>query len=141
MTSVVVPHAPASVAVVRHRLLDELAAHQVPEPVRDDAALVVSELVGNAVRHGRPLPGGGIAVGWEVCPDAVRLEVRDGGNGPTAAVPESGWTAESGRGLLLVQLLARHWETAGLAEGGTGVRAELPLSADAAARAGMSVCA
>ena len=116
--SMVVPHAAPSASVVRHRFVDELRARGLPGMVVDDAALVLSELVGNAVRHGAPLPGGGIKVSWLVTADAVRIEVHDGGRGPLrheAAAPlASGGSAdaERGRGLGIVALLTASWGSA-----------------------------
>ena len=46
---------------------------------RDDARLVVSELVGNAVRHARPLADGTMQVAWGQADDAVDIAVTDGG--------------------------------------------------------------
>ena len=60
------------------RLLRRWSLGSLVEPV----SLVVSELVGNAVRHGAPLPTGGIRVGWTIGPDVIRIEVADGGRGP-----------------------------------------------------------
>lgn len=70
----------------------------------EDVALVVSELVTNAVVHG----DGDITLNVVVAPDAVRVEVEDrepGLPGPVDAAVDS----ESGRGLLLVSRLATHW--------------------------------
>ncbi|QMU79914.1 hypothetical protein GXW83_00605 [Streptacidiphilus sp. PB12-B1b] len=50
-----VPHGPASVSTARRRLRKDLAEHQVPEVVIDDAVLILSELLSNACRHARPL--------------------------------------------------------------------------------------
>lgn len=111
----VVPHAAPSASVVRHRFVDELRARGLPGMVVDDAALVMSELVGNAVRHGAPLADGGIRVSWVVTSEVVRIEVRDGGRGPLrheAAAPlASGGSAdaERGRGLGIVALLTQSW--------------------------------
>ncbi len=55
-----VPFAASSVAVARANLktwLDEGGSSTGPV---DDARIVISELVGNSVRHARPLPGGDI---------------------------------------------------------------------------------
>jgi anti-sigma regulatory factor (Ser/Thr protein kinase) len=113
-----VPHAAPSASAVRHRFVDELRARGLPGAVVDDAALVLSELVGNAVRHGAPLPGGGIRVGWTVAGDLVRIEVADGGRGPLrheASIPIAGGgssDAESGRGLAIVGMLTSSWGSA-----------------------------
>ncbi len=94
-------------------------------PAADDVVLVVSELVGNAVRHSRSglLPGGRVRVRIASVPGVwVRIVVRDDGpadwpaagfrdsNGAAAetaaAVTEPGELAEAGRGLWLVRELA-----------------------------------
>lgn len=55
-------HGPMGVAEARRRLRRELCAHDVPEPVVDDAVLILSELLSNSYRHARPLGD---------CPDEV----------------------------------------------------------------------
>jgi serine/threonine-protein kinase RsbW len=135
MTSYVVPHAPRSAATVRHRLVDDLAQRRVPPAVVDDAALVITELVGNAVRHGVPLSDGGVRVAWEVGDRTVHLEVHDGGCGPSAGVRPAPASAEGGRGLAIVELLAERWGTTPAYDGGSGVYADLPLGAAVASNA------
>ena len=130
------PHAPQSVALVRRQVAADLRAAGAGDEALDDVALVVSELVGNAVRHGRELPGGGLrahwALTWDVHRDVpggvVRLEVEDGGCGPGAPSPAALDDAESGRGLALVGLLATRWGSAATPSG-TAVWAELPARA------------
>jgi two-component sensor histidine kinase len=130
MTPYVVPHAPFSAATVRHELVIDLTAHEVPQDVVDDAALVMSELVGNAVRHGTPLQCGGVRVLWEVHDCALHLEVQDGGRGPAPDAPaRQSMSAEGGRGLAIVEMLALRWGSTPTFDGGTGVYAELPLRA------------
>jgi anti-sigma regulatory factor (Ser/Thr protein kinase) len=113
-----VPHSPPSASAVRHRFVDELRGHGLPGIVVDDAALVLSELVGNAIRHGAPLPTGGIRVRWTVSPDVIRIEVADGGRGPlrheaSAPLAAGGSAdAERGRGLAIVALLTVSWGSA-----------------------------
>jgi signal transduction histidine kinase len=86
--------------------------------------LVVSELVGNALRH-----GGGGEVGLVVRGgDGVAVvEVRDGS--PEGPVLGSGADpyAESGRGLLIVAAVARDWGWAPCA-GGKAVWAVVPCA-------------
>jgi signal transduction histidine kinase len=104
----------------------------------DDTALVLSELVGNAVRHGRPLDGGGVEVAWEISAGSVRIEVRDGGRGPLrheASRPLAGGgtaDAEGGRGLAIVALLTTSWGSAFDASEAV-VWADLPVLAQTAA--------
>lgn len=125
MESLVVPHAPTSAALVRHQLIAELVARHAPGTLVDDAAVVVSELVGNAVRHGVALPGGGLIARWDLAPDGLRVEVVDGGPGPGGFRTTSSRDAEGGRGLELVEALAARWGSTP-ARPGTVVWAELP---------------
>ena len=67
----------------------------------DPVLLVVSELVGNAVRHGRPP----VDLRLRKTGSGVRVDVHDEDAGaPTARTTSS--EAESGRGLLLVDAVA-----------------------------------
>src|SRR6266496_1176241 len=54
---VLLPSAPASVAVARRRITADLAAAGVFETAIGDAALVLSELLSNSIVHARPLHG------------------------------------------------------------------------------------
>jgi anti-sigma regulatory factor (Ser/Thr protein kinase) len=79
---------------------------------REDAALMVSELVTNAVVHG----AGAISLRIDVEADMVRIEVADEGNVAVAPSPEAG--AHGGWGLRIVEQLADDW---GVLEGSTKV--------------------
>jgi serine/threonine-protein kinase RsbW len=130
MTSRHVPHSPVSASSVRRDLVVDLTAQQLPPAVVDDAALVMSELVGNAVRHGSPLPDGCVHVSWELQPSELHLEVCDGGGaGPREVVDRGGVapSAESGRGLTIVSLLAKEWGTMPYDGRGIGVYADLDV--------------
>ncbi|MBM9506029.1 ATP-binding protein [Streptomyces sp. KK5PA1] len=54
-TTMALPHGPAGVAEARRRLRADLYARDVPDPVVDDAVLILSELLSNSCRHARPL--------------------------------------------------------------------------------------
>ena len=76
-------------------------------------ALLVGELAANAVCHGR-VPGRDFALRLVLTPQsgAVRIEVSDAGSEPPPARPvDPGPEDESGRGLLLVDILATRWGT------------------------------
>ena len=70
----------------------------------DDVALVVSELVTNAVVHG----AGDITLDVVVDDDSVLVEVSDR-EPHLPDQPNAALDAESGRGLLLVSRVATHW--------------------------------
>ncbi|MGW3955125.1 ATP-binding protein [Streptomyces sp. NPDC004752] len=98
----------------------------------DSAALVVAELAANAVTHGR-VRGRCFRLTLVLdTPDTLRVEVADprGDRPPqprTTAVAAFDTTAESGRGLLLVETLATRWGTAPYPPSGKTVWACLPL--------------
>ena len=79
-------------------------------PCGDDAALLVSELFGNSVRHSRSgAAGGTVTVVVRVGDGLVRVEVTDR-SGPEVPKPHrAGRDAEGGRGLQLVAGLAARW--------------------------------
>jgi anti-sigma regulatory factor (Ser/Thr protein kinase) len=94
---------------------DQLRGRGVSETVIDDAVLILSELLSNACKHGRPLGDalagdGDVRAAWRVDP-AGRLvvEVTDGG-GPTRPAPATpSVTAHGGRGLNIIRALADDW--------------------------------
>jgi serine/threonine-protein kinase RsbW len=100
---------PASVAEVRKAVVEDLHARNVPPSVVDEAEIVVSELVSNAIRHARPLVDGTLRVHWKVKAGVVEVEVTDGGGDSTPRpAPRTIW-APSGRGLRIVRSLAHEW--------------------------------
>ncbi|MFI2618868.1 ATP-binding protein [Streptomyces sp. NPDC018584] len=114
-SSMAVPHGPAGVGEARHRMRDQLRIGGVSESVIDDAVLILSELLSNACRHGRPLGRGMVGDGdvraaWHVDKTGrLTVEVTDGG-GPTRPVPATpSVTAHGGRGLNIISALADTW--------------------------------
>jgi anti-sigma regulatory factor (Ser/Thr protein kinase) len=104
-----VPHSPISAALARQRLCTLLSAQSIDPDLVDDVALVVSELVGNAVRHATGLPSGGLHVDWEIRPGVVEVAVTDGGGFSDPEARDPGVEAQSGRGLAIVDALAADW--------------------------------
>ncbi|MER5960713.1 ATP-binding protein [Streptomyces sp. NPDC002057] len=122
-SSMAVPHGPAGVGEARHRMRDELYRSGVSDSVVDDAVLILSELLSNACRYGRPLGradrgDGDVRAAWRVDPaGGLRVEVTDGG-GPTRPVPATpSVTARGGRGLNIISALAQDW---GVRDSATG---------------------
>ena len=102
-------HEPMAVGVARRRVCAELSEAGVPPPVLDDLEVVLSELMGNSVRHARPIAGGVLLVGWRVANGEVSVRVTDGGSPSRIEPRESSPMADSGRGLQIVERLSRAW--------------------------------
>lgn len=112
MGDLLVPHAALSAGLARRYVVQDVLACGASNEVADDAALVVTELVGNAVRHGPAASGGGIRVTWSLDGDLLHLAVAAGGRGPAPTAvrtPVGSSDDESGRGLGIVALLAHAW--------------------------------
>lgn len=109
---VVVPHHTRGARMARHRLAAELT-DAVPDELLSDAIAVVAELVGNAVRHAEPLPGGVVRVSWRLRPgvenDVVEVRVTDGGAPAPPQLRQVGPESLDGRGLGIVAALAGRW--------------------------------
>jgi anti-sigma regulatory factor (Ser/Thr protein kinase) len=112
--AVLVPHASVGVGAARHRLIADLTDRGLDPMLVDDAALVLSELLSNALKHAQALPSGSVRAAWAVRPDKLlAIEVTDGG-GPTAPRKASpSLTARGGRGLSIIDALAADWGVRG----------------------------
>ncbi len=86
------------------RAARQFVAHSVPEELADDAALVASELVTNAVEHAATP----VTVRVSTVGNRVRVEVSDS-SGILPAVGELLAHGERGRGLHLVERLTDTW--------------------------------
>jgi anti-sigma regulatory factor (Ser/Thr protein kinase) len=109
------PFAPNAVRTARLNVTVALRHIGVEQRLLDDARMVVSELLGNALRHARPRMDGVLTVAVEVSDDEVTISVADGGSAtlPTLITPLP--LDPGGRGLAIVRTLTRRW----------GVREEL----------------
>ena len=103
------PFARDANARARALLADFLERLQVETRVRQDAAIVLGELVANGLDHGRPDARQALEISWQVEAGVLRLSVLDGG-GPTVphVVAADPW-APRGRGLAMVQALTTSW--------------------------------
>ena len=105
------PFTASSVGVARRHLVSDLIEAGVCASAVTDAALVISELLSNALRHARPLPGSSIRVAWDLDADSVRISVSDGGGPSRPEFGEPTPTTTGGRGLRIVARLSRRWGT------------------------------
>lgn len=99
------PLGPEAGAVARHAVADVCGSWGLCSPDwTDDAALVVAELVGNAVRHA----GSRSALSLDAHGGTVTVSVTDG----SAALPQrriGAQFAEDGRGFVIIDALADRW--------------------------------
>jgi two-component sensor histidine kinase len=106
---VVVPHQPRGARVARRRLSTALAG-SVSRDRLADAMAIAAELVGNAIRHAAPLPGGVIRVAWRLLTGGgVLIRVTDGGSAKSPQVRPPSIDAVDGRGLAIVSALSTRW--------------------------------
>lgn len=105
------PHRPRSVGRARTLLLEQAYAWHIPDDITETAALLLSELMTNAVEHARVPPGRHIAARCHLRDDTLRIEVSDANSTLPLARPVSpSPDDERGRGLLLVTALADAWD-------------------------------
>jgi anti-sigma regulatory factor (Ser/Thr protein kinase) len=103
------PSIPESVPIARFHIRAALRFHQLDE-YADDAAIITSELVTNAIQHVRS--DGKETVGVTLArtrnPEAVTVVVSDSSpDGP--AMREISADSVQGRGLQIVEALSAHW--------------------------------
>lgn len=110
-------------ARARAFIRDFCRASALPEQVCQTAALLVSELVTNAVVHGRS------AATLEIHPpaDTLRVSVHDHSPAMPAVGERPPLSAESGRGLVIVSMLAARWGVEATLDG-KAIWFELPIS-------------
>lgn len=102
------PFTAASAGVARRRLVDWLARTGCRAGA-DDCRVVVTELIGNAVRHARPLSDGTVEVNVTRTAGDLDIAVSDGGAATSPQAGPSDPMATSGRGLALVEALSARW--------------------------------
>src|SRR4051795_7370046 len=117
------PPEPASAARARRFIVDLCKATQMPAELCDTASLLVSELVTNAIIHGKT----SATIEVHRPPETLRVAVRDDNPvlPPVGASPTL--NAESGRGLMIVSVLADAWGVEH-GEGGKAVWFELQVN-------------
>lgn len=103
--SLLLASAPTAPGTARQFVRDHVRL--LPAEQLEDVLILVSELVTNAVRHGRPE----IGLTLTLAPTTLTVEVRDGGANlpvlPPHAASAPGHT--NGRGLIIVDALATTW--------------------------------
>jgi anti-sigma regulatory factor (Ser/Thr protein kinase) len=107
---VMLPPEAGSVPKAR-RLFDEVTRRIGDTAAAFDGRLLLTELIGNCVRHARLEQTQPIEVRIRICAELLRVEVRDAGRGfePRATRSPPPPFETSGRGLYLVHALADRW--------------------------------
>ena len=114
------PRNPESSSRAR-RLLTRWVGDELESEELEQAKLVCSELVNNAILHGK----GPIALEVDLDENRLMIEVIDAGQGFEHVVREIPFEELGGRGLTIVDAVASRW---GIHEGTTHVWAELERS-------------
>lgn len=124
MASMLVRHEPASAALVRHQMANELNRLGLSQEVVDEAILVASELLGNAIRHTAKGDSGMISIGWDFDDTGVTVAVADESKVyPHPRTPRA--DEPGGRGLTIIESLSDNWGVQPV-DGGKRVWAHLP---------------
>lgn len=108
METMMIAGVTAEVPMLRHEIAAHLTSLAVEPEVVDTAALLVSELLANAVTHGAPPIRCAATVTRTGAWSVVRVEVWDGSAAPPI-LREQVLDSESGRGLQLVEKLSSRW--------------------------------
>ena len=120
------PFAATSCAVARRESASWLVNRGASWGLVEDCRTVVSELVGNAVRHAQPLPDGTLLIRITHAGDEVDIAVSDGGAPTLPHRADLGTLAMTGRGLAIVEELSTRWWLESSLQGHT-VHALLPV--------------
>ena len=120
------PFEPSTPGIARTRLAAFLTRQRASNEVIDDALIVISEMIANAVSHGVPGEDGAIEISWSINGDLLELSVLDGGVGGHLKPIDFDEDSLSGRGLSIINRVADRWWVD--MSKGTRVNAELALT-------------
>jgi len=118
------PFEPSTPSMARTKLAAFLTVNRVASPVIDDALIVISEMIANAVSHGVPTSDGTIEISWCLNGDLLELSVYDAGVGASLTPIDFDEDSLSGRGLSIINRVADRWWVD--MSQGTRVNAALP---------------
>jgi anti-sigma regulatory factor (Ser/Thr protein kinase) len=111
IVDVVLPHEVSAVADARRRLAAYLERYRVAETPCDDAQLVLSELLSNAIRYAPALPAGEVRAAWWIDKAGIHVEVTDGrGDTEPQQISDAHPESIGGRGLRIVDVLTSSWD-------------------------------
>ncbi|MFL6060576.1 MAG: ATP-binding protein [Marmoricola sp.] len=107
--SLSLPFAAESAGAMRAALVGWLKHHDASAVGINDARLVATELVSNAVRHASPLKNDTLLVRWRREDEDLLMTVCDGGGSTEPQIVTADYDAERGRGLAIVGALSLGW--------------------------------
>jgi serine/threonine-protein kinase RsbW len=120
------PFASSTPSIARTKLAGFLTINRAAPAVVDNALIVVSEMIANAVSHGVPTDDGTIEISWTISDDLLEISVHDAGQGGKLKPIDFDEDSLSGRGLSIINRVADRWWVD--MSQGTRVNAELALS-------------
>lgn len=124
--SISLPFASSTPSLARTKLAGFLTINRAPAAIIDDALIVISEMIANAVSHGVPTSDGTVEITWSISGDLLELSVHDAGEGGSLEPIDFDEDSLSGRGLSIINRVADRWWVD--MSKGTRVNAELALS-------------
>ncbi|MFF0338969.1 ATP-binding protein [Kribbella sp. NPDC004875] len=111
VVDVVLPHEVSAVADARRRLATYLKRYRVAGNACEDAKLVLTELLSNAIRYAPPLPAGEVRAAWWIDKAGIHVEVTDGrGDTEPQRISDTHPESVGGRGLAIVDMLTTGWD-------------------------------
>lgn len=120
------PFAASTPGIARTRLASFLTRNRASSSVIDDALIVISEMIANAVSHGVPGDDDTIEISWSISGTLLELSVLDAGVDGHLKPVDFDEDSLSGRGLSIINRVADRWWVDMSA--GTRVNAELALT-------------
>lgn len=112
--------------IARTKLAAFLTLNRTDLCVIDNALIVLSEMIANAVSHGTPDSDGTMEISWKIDGELLELSVRDAGRGTDLRPRPFDDDSLGGRGLSIISRVADRWSVD--LTRGTCVRAELALA-------------
>lgn len=126
-STICLPFEMSTPSIARTKLAGFLTINRTPPSVIDDALIVISEMIANAVSHGVPTDDGHMEISWTLNGDLLELSVYDAGKGGSLKPVDFDEDSLSGRGLSIINRVADRWWVD--MSKGTRVNAELELNA------------
>ena len=111
--------------IARTKLAAFLTINRINLTVIDNALIVLSEMIANAVSHGVPDEDGMMEIGWCIRGSSLEIVVADAGDCDALVPVPFDEDSLSGRGLSIISQLSKDWSV-DVADG-TRIRAELAL--------------